>query len=833
MHLSVAGAMGSLIDNLRRAVRELRHRPVFAATVVLTLAIGIGATAAAFALVDAVFLTRLPVQDQDRLVAMGTNDRAQGFPEGNFAVPWLDTRRFLLERHDVFTDITGYGAGADPYAARDGDRTLHLTRALVTGTFFDLLGVKPTVGRLLRPDDDIVGGPGVVVLSDRLWRREFGADPQVVGRTLLFAGATYRVVGVAPPEFSFPARTESWVPVAPELGRQYDVKLDRVYVNLIGRLKPGVTLRAARAELEYALRADSATGKYGPDTNPFGFVLQTVAVVERYTDLVLGREVRPGVIVLFAAVALVLVIGCTNVAGLLLARGISRAPEVAVRAALGAGRRQLVTYVLTESLLLGTAGGLLGVALAAALVRAAVALAPPELPMIDIAHLDPRVLAFTALITIGAAIGSGLAPAFQETGLDAHRVLRGGRRSATGGPLAGLARRSLVAVQLALALVVLCGAGVLTRTMAQLRHVPLGFDPTHLLFFKVDAVVPGSTYHGIKSSPARFTALRDRIAQDFPHVPGLGKVSTAFSLPFNGAAMFPYTIDGQLPTKEAPGRPMRYEVALDDYFGVMSIPLRRGRTLTALDDRQAPVVVVVNESMAQDAWPGQDPIGHRVRVFSDSVDRFWTVVGVVADDRFTDLAARPRPTTYFPARQEEWDDPWFVVRTQGEPGRAVKLVGQTVGAMDSMFAVRLSTTGPELLRARLARPRALTAVFNALATTALLLAALGLFGVLSSYVRERRREMAVRSALGATPTHLRSLVLTQTLGVAVVGLTCGMPLAISASRLLETMVNDVHPLDALTVVAVAAVLLAVVACATYGPMVRASRVDARSALAAD
>jgi predicted permease len=539
------------------------------------------------------------------------------------------------------------------------------------------------------------------------------------------------------------------------------------------------------------------------------------------------------VIVLFAAVALVLVIGCTNVAGLFLARGIARAPEMAVRGALGANRRQLLAFVLTESGLLGLTGGVLGLGLATVLVRVAVALAPPELPMIHTAHLDPRVLAFAVLITVGAALAFALAPALYETGLESHRVLRSASRSVTGGPLVGLARRGLVGVQVALALVVLSGAATLTRTLVQLEHTPLGFDASHLVFFKFDAVVPGSKNHGIASFPARVDALRDRIVQEFPSTPGLGKVTTAYQLPFSNSQTFPYTVDGALPSKDKPGKPMRYELALDDYFGVMGIPLRRGRAFTPRDDRHAPPVVVVNESMARAAWPGQDPIGHGVRVVSDSIERFWTVVGVVADDRFNDLAAPATPTTYFPGRQEEWDDPWFVVRTHGDPEHALKLVGRAVAGMDSMFVVRLITTGPELLRARLARPRALTAIFNGLSATALLLAALGLFGVLSADVRERRREMAVRAALGATPMQLRSLVLVQTVGVAAIGVACGAPLVAGASHLLQNMVSDVHPLDALTVIAIAAVVLAIVGAATYGPMVRASRVEVRTALATE
>jgi putative ABC transport system permease protein len=819
-----------LLADLRLVLRDLRRRPMFAATVVLTLAIGIGATTAAFALIDAVFLTRLPVRDQGRVVGMWPRD-PRGFL-AQWPVPWGIQQR-LIDRRRAFSGVAAYRFN-EPYgfAARTGDRTVHVAVTAVDGHFFDVLGVHPELGRLIRPDDDVPGGPDLVVLSDHVWRADFGADAAILGRLIFFAGGWHRVIGVAPPEFSYPVGTTVWTAVVREWRRMNGGAPDSIGFLLVGRLRPGVSRTQAREDFEAVLRSYPATNAlYTEGANPVR-AMPTTGTVEPYADLVLGRDLRPGVIILFVAVALVLVIACTNVAGLLLARGIARENELAVRSALGATQARLAGHLLTESAVLGTVGGLLGLAVAVALINAAVAFAPDNLPMIATAHLDPTVLLFAAITTASSVILFGLTPAVHGARRGTSDVLRAGSRSVTGSPLTRLTRRALVAAQLALALVVLSGAGLLGRTLARLERMDLGFDPAHLLFFRMDVLLPSRAMSD-SAFDARIAAARDRLAQRLPTTRGFGGLTTTLSLPFSGVAeSVPVAVDEEAATPANPKVQLDY--ALDDYFGVMGIPLRQGRSFTRLDDKTAAAVVVISESFARQAWPGQDPIGHRVRFAGDQVvGRSWTVVGIAADVRYDDLAAAPRPTVYLTPRQTPPSDPWYVVRTRGDPARAVDQLEQAIERVDPVFGLARNTSGAALLDARLARPRALTALLTALSGTALLLAAIGLFGVLSTFVRERRREIAVRSALGATPARLRALVLTQTLAVGAAGLACGLPLAVGGSHILHVMVRDVRPTDALTVSVAAVVLLAVVAVAAYVPVVRAAQVDPRTALSGE
>ncbi|HXB27908.1 MAG TPA: ADOP family duplicated permease [Gemmatimonadaceae bacterium] len=799
--------------NLRLALRDMVRRPTFAAAIILTLTISLGATIAAFAFIDAVFLTRLPVRDQDRLVVMTAKDASL---VGEFGVT-PETRTQLVQRRRAFSDVTAFISwGPYPFAVRDGNHVAHLSRSAVAGNFFDVLGARAELGRLLRPEDDIIGAPQTVVLSDRLWRRDFGADSTLVGRVLYFAREPHRVVGIAPPEFAYPAGTDAWTAAVPEFDTRFGESVDSLPFFLVGRLLPGVSQNAARAELEAVLRLVLPTSQLFATWKIRGLPLPLNGSVTPFTDIVLGTELRPALIVLFAAVLLVLAIAWANIAGLLLGRGLARAPELAIRRALGASRRQIAEYLLVESALLAGIGGVLGFAFAVLLIHGAIAFAPSGLPMISTAHIDPVVLVFALGITLLAPIAFGLAPAMRgATRADTNR-------SVIGGPVTRLARHALVAAQVALALVVLSGAALLGRTLARLETTSLGFDPTHLLFFKPDILAAAD-----KSDTAINTRM-GRTIQDL-NLP----ITSSYVLPFSGAIPgAPYTLDGQSTPPAGQSPEVLCTYALDDYFRLMGIPLLRGRSLSRTDDRGALPVAVVNAAFARKAWPDQDALGHRIHFRGDlQRDRWWTVVGVAADTRFTDVSGPPTETVYLNPRQIEWDpDYWYVLRTD-HPERAERPLQQAIESANPAFGISRAVTGSRLLDTRLARPRALAALFTALSATALLLAAVGLFGVLSGYIRERRREIAVRSALGASPAQLGALVLAQTLTMSVAGIACGLPLALGGSRALRAMVSDVQAPDVLTIIAVAIVLIGIVAAAAYGPTVRASRVDPRTALA--
>ncbi|HSY82616.1 MAG TPA: ADOP family duplicated permease [Gemmatimonadaceae bacterium] len=799
--------------NLRLALRDMARRPTFAAAIILTLTISLGATIAAFAFIDAVFLTRLPVHDQDRLVVMTA--KSASVP-GEFPVTW-ETRAQLAQRQRAFSAVTAFGSwGAYPFAARDGHHVVHVVRSAVDGHFFDVLGARAELGRLLRPEDDVIGAPQTVVLSDRLWRRDFGTDSTLVGRVIYFAREPHRVVGIAPPEFAYPAGTDAWTAVVPEFWDRFGESVDSMPFFLVGRLLPGVSQNAARTELETVMRTVLPNSQFYVYWKARDLPLPLQGSVTPFTDVVLGTELRPALVVLFSAVVLVLVIAWANIAGLLLGRGLARGPELAVRRALGASRRQLAQYLLVESALLAGVGGILGLALAVGLIRAVTAFAPAGLPMIGTAHIDPRVLAFALGITLLAPLAFGLAPALRGASQAETS------RSVIGGPITRLARHALVAAQVALALVVLSGAALLGRTLATLQTTVLGFDPTHLLFFKPDILA---------AADKNDTAVNTRMSRTIQNL-NL-PITSSWMLPFSGTVpSAPYTLDGQ-PTPPAGQNPEALcTYALDDYFRLTSTPLLRGRPLSRTDDRGALPVAVVNEAFARKAWPSQDALGHRIHFRGDlSRNRWWTVVGVAADTRFTDVSGPPTPTVYLNPRQIDWDpDYWYALRTE-HPERAVEPLERAVEASDHTFGISQTVTGASLLNARLARPRALAALFAALSATALVLAAVGLFGVLSAYIRERRREIAVRSALGATPSQLRGLVLAQTLTMTIVGIACGVPLALGGSSVLRKMVSDVRAPDALTILAIAIVLIGVVAAAAYGPTIRASRIDPKTALA--
>ncbi len=723
---------------------------MFAATVVLTLAVAIGATTTAFALVDAVFLTRLPVRDQDRLVVMWSlkPDISQ-FPR--WPIPW-DIRPIMLQQSSALTVIAIYGFNAPaPVGARYGSRTVQLSVTPVSGNFFDVLGVQPRLGRLLHANDDVAGAPAVVVIGDRAWHQRFGADPHVVDRLIMVDGLLRRVIGIAPPEFGFPAGTDAWFPAVREMyAINGSTNMDGFGAYFVGRLNPGHTKAEARTALTAALRSYQPTPHVIQDWGD----LPKSGLAGAYTDDVLGHEVRPSVVTLFAAAALVLIIACTNVAGLLVARGLVGARALAVRAALGASRTQLIVHGLTEPVLLGAAGGLIGIALGAALIRGAVAGAPPQLPMITTARLSAGVLVFAGTVMIAAAIACGLWPAVRETRGQPYDLLRSGVRSVGAGRAAGIFRRALVAAQVALTLVVLSGAGLLNHSAATLDHIALGYDLSHLVFFRTSFIGPLSAAPRDTAWLAFWSTFPDRLQQHLRETLGSGTLSWTIRLPLSGGpqeGVVSVALDTRA-SEHDPWQQAYYDDVLDDYFGILGIGVQRGRGFTPRDDRHSPLVVVVSESFARMAWPRQDPIGHRLR-WRDQInsgaddlsrDPWYTVVGVVPDIRYDDLMGPAHPTVYTSFRQTLHRG-WFIWRAPGSPSRVSGAIAAAVAAADPNVAVSELTTGVRVVADRLARIRALTALFAGLAGTALFLAALGLFGVLATYVRERR---GARCAIG-------------------------------------------------------------------------------------
>ena len=796
------------MDEFRRAARSLRRAPAFTATVVLILALGIGVAAAMTSVFDAVLLRRLPVRDQDRVVVLwGT---ASGAASGEMPLLTAEVDRF---RHDTRTlaEVASFAHfGAADFVTADGDRPLHIKEARVSGNFFTLLGVRPALGRLLRPEDDVKGAAPVVVISDDLWRRQFGRDPRVIGRRLRAAmyGFSYTVVGVAPSGLGFPSGADYWAPLG---------VLGYPLVDVVARLAPGATPETARQELLRFFQAEGAHAGAGRQR-------ATGAVAHTLPALVLG-DVRPALVVLTAAVGLLLAVGCVNVGTLVLLRATARSPEIAVRRALGAGPGRVARMLLAECLLLAALGGALGLALAAAFVRALVALAPAELPRLDVVRVSGASLGWTAALTALAVLAFGVAPVAAWVRGEVASPLRAIGRGGTGTRRTQTVRRTLVASQVAIALVVLAGAGLLARSLARLQGLDLGYTTEHVavvqLALPVEEIRDG----------ARVLAVADRFVAEAGALPDVVGVSPVLVDPFLGTNIFNgrFDVEGH-PELAGDASPfVSMEAVGPAYFRTLQVPLVRGRAFTDADREHAPNVVIVSEAAARRYWPGENPLGRRIRLNGDTSAAGWaTVVGVSGDVHFRTLR-EATPTVYSPYHQF-FTQGIFVLRTRGPLERALPALRRVVRDVDPRATLWNARPMDELLAAPLAQPRLSAFLLAAFALTAVVLAAAGLYGAMASAVRQRTRELGVRLALGATPGRLRRGVLGQALALSAAGVAAGAVVALGTSRALAALLFEVSPADPLTFVGVSALMLAVALVAAYVPARRATRVDPARAL---
>ena len=821
--------METVLQDLRHALRYWRTRPGSAAAVAVTVALGIGAATATFGLVNAVLLRPLPVREQDRLVVLRAENRAQRNPHVALSngIVWD-----LAAHAHALGDVAGVQITSPlPFVARDRDRPFSVGLTLVTGRFFRVLGVTPALGRVWQDDAELLNAAPAAVISYSAWRREFGGDSSVIGRQLeALPGGPHTIMGVTPPGFDYPRGTELWLD---------DAQLDRHFAaartpeggwwDVVGRLREGVTLEQAHAELDAYFRHSSFPRLGAPATR--------AAVVESFNDSVVG-SLKPALYIVCAAVALVLLIACSNAGGLLLTRGLSRVAELGIRSALGASRERIVGQLLLEHAVLGCSGGLLGLALGAAALKVVLSLAPAELPRIHEAHLDAATLVFVAAVSLGSVLLFGVAPALVATRGDLTQALHGTSRT-TGGPRAGLARRLIVSGQVALALVVLAGGGLLARSLARIEHLDLGFEPDRLLFVGLELLepppAPADTAARARLA-ARYWADVDALASQLPHQPGIAAVTTTIVLPFSGTTLdLPYALDG--PAGSDTARPARAAVdeALDDYFGTLGTPVVRGRGITAADRAGGPLVVVVNQTFAQQAWPGQDPIGRRIRLIpADSTQPWRTVVGVAADGRYWDVTS-VRPTIYVPLRQftQGGGVAFWAIRAARDPEAALPAVKRVLREVDPSLSVRKVVTGRELAAGPRARPRFLAATVGTLSLIAVALAAVGLFAVLAVYVRQHGHELAIRTALGAAPWDVRALVLRHATRMVAGGIVVGLVLVLGTSRVLRAVLFEVSPTDAATLAFVTVLLLVVALIASYVPARRAMRVDPMVVLRAE
>jgi len=805
--------MLALRQDLRFAMRTLGRSPGWIVGVVLTLSLGIGLATAVFTIAESLILQPLPVRAQERLVVLwGVT------PDGrtdHFPLLYEDAREYArrtqtLQRVEFFA----YG-GAQPVPIRFGAGVVRLRRSLVSGGYFDLLGTRPLLGRALRPQDDATGAAAVAVLSFAGWQHFFGGDPAVIGRQLVlhYDGKPYTVVGVMPLGLDYPQGVDFWTPIVPSSGPLGDHPI-YAELNAIGRLRSGSSIAGAREELT----------RFFASTTALAWHVRGVA--RSLTDDVVG-DVGPALLAFAAAAGLLLLISCFNVANLLIIRGLARSRELAVRAALGASHTRLIAQLLTESAILAVVGGLVGAALAAAAVRGFVALAPAWTPRLDEIRVTGPVIFGAIAITSIATLLFSLAPSVATSRVELQDALRTGARQSGGGRRFRAATQALVVGQVALALLVLSAAGLVARSLLALRRVDVAFDPSRLLV--AELALPDRYMGDARKQIALLEQVVPRL-QGLPEVRSVAPVLTP-PLASVGGIFGRIPAEGQSADEVARNPALTYELATPLYFATLGISLERGRLFTNDDRKGSLPVAILSESAERYYWPGGDAIGKRLVM--DETQRL-TVVGVVRDTHYRDLR-HPRPSIYFPLRQSPFPfaPTTLVIATAGGPAALVPSVRRVLAEVDAGVAVASAVPLEAFVADKLAQPKLNALLLTLFAGAALALAAVGLFGVMATTVRQRTREIAIRVALGATPAGIRAGVLREALLLLGAGGCLGLGIALAVTRLLRSLLFGVSPNDPLTLACGVGVLAGVALLAAYLPARRASRIDPAQALRAE
>ena len=803
--------MDSLLRDLRYALRTLRKTPGFTFFAVLTLALGVGAASTIFSVVDTVLLSPLPYRDPGSIVAVyeaNARDGLTDFPvaPANFIDWQRDNRVFSAmgaSRRNGSLNLTV--KGADPE---------RLLGAQVTAGYFTALGVAPQLGRAFTAEEDTPGGARVVVLSDALWRRRFSADPTIVGQTITLSNEPYTVVGVAPASMRLPSdQTELWLPMA--FSAEEAANRGGHSMNVVARLKPGVTLAQARTEMS-AIAQRIATA-YPADQTGF------TTTVRSLSDDIVG-DARTPLFVLAGAVGFVLLICCVNVANLMLARATGRQKEIAIRSAIGAGRKHIVRQLLAESLVLAVLGGATGLLLSTWGVELLVALGPRELPRLNELAVNGRVAAFAVAVSMLTGVVFGVAPALHASRADLNETLKDGTKGSAGGPARARARQALLVAEVAISLTLLVGAGLMLKSMSRLRDVDPGFEAAGLLTGAI--ALPSSKY----DTPEKRIAFFDAVGERLRATPGVEDAAFASNLPLSGSvAMWGYWIEGKTPRGDNSQVPVAsvYSV-MGDYFGTMEIPLRRGRLFTPQDRAGTPFVAIVNETLARQHFGGEDPIGKRIQFDPDSGD-FYEIVGVVGDVRHRGVGEDAPPQLYTAYAQGAFGGLSAVLR--GHDATALtNALRREVRAVDADQPVARIRTMEQLIAEGIARPRFITLLLGTFAGVALVLAVVGIYGVVAYSVAQRTQEFGIRMALGADARRVLGEVVGQAARVTVIGVVIGVAAALLMSRVLTSLLFQVNATDPMTYGVIVAVLLTATVVASWVPARRATRVSPMAAL---
>jgi len=809
--------MDTFFRDIRHAVRSLRRTPGFTIAVLGLLALGIGGSTAMFTVYKTVLVDRLPIAAQDRVVIMHPLDRSGR----HLDVP--ETYLSEIARDSaLFRGVTGVYHLVTPQPFMNGSEVVVLNFAAVSANYFDMTGARPALGRLLGREDGQRGAPLTLVLSYTAWRRKFGGDPSIVGRSLLvpYTQERARIVGVAPAGFAYPSSADAWRAIPPEASS--------AQVDIIARLAPNASISAARDAVFALTQRVQPFVRDSTVSRAASWEISGVTA-QSFADTVLGGT-RPSVIALTIAVALLLVIACVNIGNLSLVRLLDRVREIAVRRAIGARSIDVVRLFAVENAILGTLGGALGFLTAVAALQLVRAAAPPQVPRIDALGSLGAPLATAVGITLFALLMFGVLPSFVASRIQSHVVLRPDSRSGAESRSARRARQWLVAVQIALAIVVLNGAGLLVRTLAQLESADLGYHSDHLALLSFTAA-----RDALPAGAARVDAGK-QLFRRFAATPGVGSATPILSEPFIGQSLYILKLAraDQPATEWAQNPFVPFEFVGPDYFRTLAIPILRGRGFSESDTPGSEPVVVVNETLARQLWPNEDALGKRlVQVTGHAGDTAFTVVGVASDTRYRELR-NVGPVAYFAWDQMGEDFPYVVAVRTTRP-LAAMLPALRAASHDINPAIVLwkAQTMDRLLDAPLAQPRLSALLLSGFSLVALLLSAIGLYGVVAASVRRQTHEIGVRMALGAMPSAIRRLVFAQVRGLVGIGVIAGLAGALATSRLLQSLLFQVSAIDPLTLAGVCVLLLAVAMLAGYFPARRAARIDPVEALRAD
>ncbi|HSZ63995.1 MAG TPA: ABC transporter permease [Terriglobales bacterium] len=799
--------MSGLFQDLRYALRQMAKSPGFTLVAVITLALGIGANTAVFSVVDQVLLHPLPYPDSDRIERV--SETFEGIP-GDDAAPanYLD---WVAQNH-VFAPMAASRGWQGSLSA--GDRPERIRGTMATPSFFTLFGINPILGRGLEESDAQAGNDHVVVLGYGLWQRYFGADRGIVGRNIRLNGEEYSVVGVMPPNYSPDDYGELWVPspwsvpthpLVPD--KDPRAFRDRKYLDVWARLKPGVTPQQAQAELDTISRR--LEKQYPDSNNKMGVSFLPLR------EYIVG-DIRPVLLILLAAVAVVLLIGCANVANLLLARAAVRAREISIRTTLGASRRRLLRQLLTESVLLALLGGAVALLLAVAAVPALLALSPPDIRQFQQIGINREVLAFSFLASIICGVIFGLMPALQASRSNPTEFLKEGERGSTGNR--GRTRSALVIAEVGLSLVLLVGAGLLVKSFTRLMEVNPGFDPDHLLTFNV--ALPSST------DAVRQLSFYQQVVQRLQALPGVRAVGAVSRLPMTGGnSSRSFNIPGNEKDYNADIR-----ICTADYFHTMGIPLLKGRNFSENDVSGSLKVAVVNEALVRAVFPGQDPIGKQLTHYGPD-DLTLQIVGVVGNVRHVGLDTAPHSEIYQLLGQAQWPSVYVAMRSATSDATSLTSLAQSaVWSVNKDVPLANIRTMQELIANSVQRRRFSMLLLTIFAAVAMVLAAIGLYGVMSYSVAQRTKEIGIRMALGARRPDVVALVVKQGMVLVLMGIVAGTVLSLGMTRLIAGMLFGISATDPLTFVGVAMLLGAVAFFANYLPARRGASVDPMVAL---